>query len=435
MIAVGALNVVGQSSVPVASPAQKVPVITLDEATDLALAQASIYKGALINEHIAGEDIRQARAALYPKVAAVPNVIYTTPSISSAGVGVSRLPSFLGANAITEYQILTNTSGVIDISGQLRANLIKSEYLLASAKAGTAIARLELISAVADSYFSLALATTRRSAAEGNLAAADAFEANIQLQLTAGEVAPVDLVRARLQTAARRDELAQAESDEKIAAVSLQFLIGGRPVDPIRAVDLLTQMPVAGEIDQISEAAVATRPEFAQLEADAAAAQQEIRSSAAERRPQMNYSVSTGVLSDSLGGNGIKSGFGAQVSVGLNFTIFDKGARRSREIQARLHLEQIENSRKLTERALAQMFLTARTQAIAAAGRIRLLGGSVTDANENLNASLARYRAGEASIIEVTDAQNTLIAQKQSLYQAIFDYQTARSHLLRSIGK
>lgn len=437
-LAAAATTLMGQTtgSAAVAPlPARAVPTMTLSEATDLALAQASNFKGAQINEGIAAEDIKQARAAFYPKIAAVPNVIYTTPSIASAGLGVPRLPSFLGANAITEYQLLTNTSGEIDVSGKLKANLIKSQYLLASARAGTAIARLELISAVEDSYFSLALASTKKAAADANLAAANEFEANIRLQLTAGEVAPVDLVRARLQTAARRDELAQAVADEKIAAGSLQFLTGGKPGDPIRAVDLLTQMPLAGEIDRISEAAVAARPEFAQLDADAEAAKQEIRGTVAERRPQVNYSVSTGVLSDSLGAAGIKNGFGAQVSVGLNFTIFDKGARRARETQARLRLDQIANSRRLAERALAQMFFTARTQANAAAGRIRQLGDSVTDAEQNLTASLARYRAGEASIIEVTDAQNLLIAQKQSLYQAIYDYQTARAHLLKAIGQ
>ena len=47
-----------------------------------------------------------------------------------------------------------------------------------------------------------------------NLQAAQEFENNTKLQLDAGEVAPVDLVRARLQTATRRDELEQAKTEE-----------------------------------------------------------------------------------------------------------------------------------------------------------------------------------------------------------------------------
>ena len=36
----------------------------------------------------------------------------------------------------------------------------------------------------------------------------------------------------------------------------------------------------------------------------------------------------------------------------------------------------------------------------------------VADAQRNLDLSIARYRAGEAQIIEVTDAQNTLASQR-----------------------
>ena len=88
--------------------------ITISEAIDLALKQASAFRGAQINEQIAAEDVRQARAAFYPRVGIAPNFIYTTPSLSrmtTAGVTngnvtavTSRPPSFIGANAVTEYQ-------------------------------------------------------------------------------------------------------------------------------------------------------------------------------------------------------------------------------------------------------------------------------------------------------------------------------------------
>jgi outer membrane protein TolC len=67
--------------------------------------------------------------------------------------------------------------------------------------------------------------------------------------------------------------------------------------------------------------------------------------------------------------------------------------------------------------------------------RIKQTGASITDAEQNVSASLARYRAGEASIVKVTEANNTLIALRLVLHQAIFDYQTARARLLRAIGQ
>lgn len=419
--------------------------LTLDEAIRLALTQASNYKAAQITEQIAAEDIRQAKAAFYPRVALAPNVIYTTPSLGktvTAGVTEgnfaaisSRPPSFLGANAVSEFQALVTTTGEIDTSGKLKATLRRSRFLLESARLGSEIARRELVQAVTEAYFNLALAATKRNGATNNLQTASEFENNIKLQLDAGEVAPVDLVRARLQTAQRTDELAQAQSDESVAADNLRFLVGYGFTQNIITEDLMMQLPGAGEIEIYTETAIKTRPEFAQFEADRQAAELDVKIAQTERRPQFNYSVSTGFISDSLFPNSVKNGLGAQVSVGVNLPLFDKGASRSRETQARLRLQQAENTRLLAERQLAQAFFTARTQAVSAAARIRQLAASITDAEKNVSASLARYQAGEASIIEATDAQNLLITLRQSLYQAIFDYQTARARLLRASGQ
>ncbi len=409
--------------------------LTLAEAVELALKQASNYKSAQINEQIAAEDIKQAKAGFYPKVSVQPNLIYTSPSFSKPTDATQRPPSFLGANAITEYQGLINAAGEIDVSGKLKATLEKNKALLESARAGSEIARLELIQSVGDAYYNLALATTKRRGAAENLQSAEGFQANVKLQLDAGEVAPVDVVRARLQTLQRRDELIQAQTEETLAADALKFLVGYDFNAPVAAEELLIQLPQDGEIERYTETAVALRPEFGQFEADKKAAEQEVKIAQSERKPQINYSVSGGFITDSLRANRVGNSTGAQATVGVTIPLFDRGASRSRETQAKLKLQQTENNRFLAERQFVQQFFAARTQAVSAASRIKQLGASITDAEINLSASLARYRAGEAPIVEVTDAQNLLIAERQSLYQAIFDYQTARARLLRAIGQ
>jgi outer membrane protein TolC len=119
----------------------------------------------------------------------------------------------------------------------------------------------------------------------------------------------------------------------------------------------------------------------------------------------------------------------------MTIPIFDWGAAKSRETQARLKIQQADNARAVAERQFAQAFFTARTQAISARTRVRRIAAAITDAEANMSASIARYRSGEATIIEVTDAQNTLVIQRTELYQAIFDYQTARSRLMRATGQ
>ncbi len=419
--------------------------LTLAGAVDLSLKQASAVQTAQFNERLAAEDLRLAKAALYPKVVAAPNFIYTTPSLGktvTAGVTdgnfeaiSSRPPSFLGANAVTEYQALIVTSGEIDTSGRLKAAVERSKLLLESARLGGEIARRDLIAGVQDSYFNLALATLKRRGAEENLRAAQEFENYEKLQLDAGEIAPVDLVRARLQRTTREDELEQTKAGEAIAADGLRILVGYDYAAPIAAEELLVQVPQDNEIESYVQTAIQTRPEFAQFEADRKAAELDVKIAQKERRPQITYSVGAGFIADSLLPRPVYNSLGIQAQIGVTIPIFDRGASRSRETQARLKLQQTQNTRLLATRQFAQEFFTARIQAISARTRIRLLAAGITDAEMNVSASQARYRAGEAPITEVTDANNTLITLRQSLYQAIFDYQSARAKLLRAIGQ
>ena len=406
--------------------------ISLNEAIDRALKQASPVRGSEIGERIAIEDISQAKAAFYPKFELKPNYIFTSPSL---GPIRPRLPSYLGANAINEIQALAVASGEIDFSGKLHATLRRNQAMLDSARAGTAVARRELIQNVSDAYYTAALATAKRVGAEKNLDSAAEFENNTKLQLDAGEVAPVDLIRARLQTAARRDELEQAKSDETINISTLKALTGITLPETLEVQDLMSDMPADDEIERVSDAAIATRPEFAQMEAERKAALADVSAAKADRKPQLTYSVSTGMITDSLAPSRIKDSLGVQVNVGVTIPIFDWGAGRSRVAQAQLKLDQAENTRAIAQRQFAQAFYAARTQAISARTRIRRIAAVIPDAEANVAASMARYRAGEAAITEVTDAQNVLVTQRSALYQAIFDYQTARSRLMRASGQ
>ena len=115
--------------------------------------------------------------------------------------------------------------------------------------------------------------------------------------------------------------------------------------------------------------------------------------------------------------------------------IFDWSASRSRERQARLRVDVAENERTMALRGFTQQFYAARAQAASSAARINLAREGLSKAQDNLSASIARYRAGEAQIVEVTDAQTKLVEQRSALYQAIFDYQISLARLRQATGQ
>jgi outer membrane protein TolC len=425
-------------SPPPSSPAIQsvtpVSPITLDDALRLANAQASTYQTAILNERIAAEDVKQAHAAFLPKVSAPLGYIYTTPALGLPP-GEPRGPSFVTSDGIGVYDGLVNVSGDFDIGGKLRATLARNRALLAAAHAGAEVARRALAQAVVESYFGLALAIAQRQAAEENLKAAEDFEQITSLLLSGGEVAPVDVTRSELQTLTRRDALERARVEEQVAASALRVLVGYEFSRAIVTTDLALAIPTTAEYEQFRADDVSRRAEFIQFEQQIRAARADITIARADRLPSLSYSINGGFDTDSLKSPRLKQHTGMSAGISLSIPIFDWGASRSRERQARLQAEVTENERTLALRGFTQQFYAARAQAVSAAARINLARDGVLKAQRNLTASIARYRAGEAQIVEVTDAQTTLVEQRSTLHQAIFDYQTALARLKQATGQ
>ena len=420
-----------------AAPGLQTSPINIDQALQMTFQQVSTYNQTQLNERTATQDILQAKAALYPRISANPTIVFTSPSLANTNVnGTGHPASFLGANAITEYQGLVTAAGEIDTSGRLRATIKRNQALLDAARSGTEVARRNLVAALNETYLNLGLASLKKRAAEENLRVAVDFENLTKLLAEGGEIPPIDAVRAEVQTAARRDELAQAELAEQQAADSLRVFIGYDYSRPVSITDLLMEVPAPTEVEQLTaDNQINTRPEIRQIDAQQRAAEEDIKIAQALRRPQVTYIFDGGFISDSLLPKPIYKTFGVRATVGVTIPIFDFGISRSRETQAKIQAQVLEQSKTFTTRMLAQQFRSNELQARSARDRIRLIGESIKKAEQVVEVSLLRYRAGEAQITEVTDAQTQLINQRAALYQAIYDYQVALARLRQAVGK
>jgi outer membrane protein TolC len=222
---------------------------------------------------------------------------------------------------------------------------------------------------------------------------------------------------------------------ETVAVEALRVLIGYDPTQPLVVMDLSTELPDISEIDRYTPQMIAGRPELAQLDAQRQALIEEVKQARAERFPQINYNIIGGFESDSLRAAPLHEHSGVQATVSVTIPIFDWGVNRSRQRQAEYRLRSMDSARRLAQLNFNQQFAAARLQSLSAAERIGLARAGVADAERNLEISVARYRAGEAQVIEVTDAQNTLTGQRAALYQAVFDYQVALARLKQASGQ
>ena len=386
----------------------------------------AVIAGRIEGRVAAAEDVRQAEAALLPRARDSFSIVY-----NSRGRGTDQ-QSFIGQNAIHEYQNLLGVSG--DWSFGFFAAIRRSRALLEAARAGTEVARHALTRGVSEAYYGAALATARRATAEQSLAAAEEFERVTDLNYHAGEVPEVDAIRARLQTASRRDDLAQAVAAEAVANASLGTLLG-YGIERTPPIESLPQSLDVHEIESLTAASIVRRPEFAQLEAQVRAAHADIGVARADLLPRITYSLDEGFDTNSLNATDLRQHRGVLAMANVDLPIFDWGATRSRLRQAELRARGAELQRQLTSRELYLQFAVARQEALTAADRVDNARRAVADAERNVTISVARYRGGEAPILEATDAMATLATQRQVLEQALFDYQTARVRLREAAGE
>ena len=400
--------------------------LSVDEAVTLALAGASLYQQTLLDERSAREDVRQARIAFLPQFNVPLTYLGTTPSQVRA-VGEPLTFSFVGASAINETTAFLNATGPIDLSGRLRASLRRSRALLTAARAGTQVARRDLVIGTVDAYYGLVLARQKRRLADETLALAEAFASLAERLRARGEGEEADVFRSRSAAAARRDELEQARFAESAAMSLLRVFTGVDFITHIGVARLNADVPTAADFLSYTEELIHTRPELAQLDAERQAALADARTARAELRPDLTYGFNAGF--DAADVHQLRRFSGGAALISLNIPIFNFGASRSRETQARLRARSLEVQRDIVVDQLRQEFYTQRAAALSALARIKSADAAAEAAQQNMNLIFIRYRKGDAQIIDVIDAQSNYAATRLAYYQAIADYRTARVRL------
>jgi outer membrane protein TolC len=400
--------------------------VTVEQAVQLALRNASLYRQAQVDERIAREDVRQARASFLPQFSIPLSYIGTTSSRY-------RLPdepltfSFVSASAINETSAFINASGTIDLAGRLRAALRRSRAQLAAARAGTEVARRVLAISTVDAYYGLALARQKRRLADETLALAEAFVKIAENLKARGEVGETDVLRARSAALLRRDELEQARAAESAAMDLLRVLTGVDFATHIAHPLLTDDLPTANDFQGYTEELLKSRPELSQIESLKRAALEDARIARRELWPELTYSLSGGF--DAADFRPLTRYSGGQAVISLNIPVFNWGASRSRETQAKLRAESLDLQRESVLQQLKQEFYTARANALSAIERAAVTRAATEASQQSLTLTFAAYRLKKGTILDVIDAQSNYADARLAYYQAIADYRTNRIRL------
>jgi outer membrane protein TolC len=119
---------------------------------------------------------------------------------------------------------------------------------------------------------------------------------------------------------------------------------------------------------------------------------------------------------------------------GLTLPVWDWGARKSKLRQAEFRRQQANVELSAAQRLLLRNLSGYYEEAQTARGELELLRQSADLATENLRLNSLRYQAGEATILELVDAQNTLNQARNAYDDGLVRYRLALSNLQTLTG-
>ena len=125
---------------------------------------------------------------------------------------------------------------------------------------------------------------------------------------------------------------------------------------------------------------------------------------------------------------------GSVAQVSLNVPLWNWGAAQSKLKQAQLRVQVAKNDLTVAQRQLQANLSTFHREAEVALAQIASLRESLDLATESLRLTLLRYQAGEVSVLEVVDAQTTLIQARNAYDDGLVRYRVALAALQTLTG-
>jgi outer membrane protein len=251
-------------------------------------------------------------------------------------------------------------------------------------------------------------------------------------QLTAGVGVALDVTRAQSQLANARAQLISARNDRDRSQLDLRRALN-LPLDtPIQLTDSLNSVAPAEAINEQAtiDVAVRTRPDIRAVDAQLAAAEQQLAAIRASRLPTVGLFGNDGA--NGIGPNHLLNTYSYGVQV--TWPAFEGGRREGQQQEQEAVAREIDIRRRdlrqqvaVDVRGAVLDIASAREQVDAARERQRLAELEVEQARE-------RFRAGVAGNADVITALGGLNAARTGLIDALAAYQTARIALARAEG-
>jgi outer membrane protein TolC len=412
--------------------------ITLPDAIKRAQTFSPTVQQALTNAKIAAEKPLQTRSANLPIVSANSQYLYTQGN----GTPSAR---YIANNGVHEYI----AQGDVHQALSLGNFILYRQSIVAAAlsRDQKEIAVRGLTVAVVTAYATLVAAKEKYTAQQQATKAAQDFLQTTQQLESGGEVAHADVVKAQIQYGDSQVALQDAELSRDTARAALAILLFP---DVRQNYDVVDDPANVLQLPSFADAETEARHNNPALDAAFKAegvAKDDVDAARAGYLPSMTLDYFYGIdanhfamqtpsdprLDPELHGRPIQNlGYSALAS--LTIPVWNWGETHSKVKSAKILLHQADLDRQYAERKLVSDLDTFYGEAKVAKLELGIRQTAASNAAESQKLTLMQYKAGQATALEVVNAQNTLTLERTAFADAEARYATALANLATLTG-
>jgi outer membrane protein TolC len=426
----------GQNSFSGSVPGQPVPGVlqlSLQDAIDRGLKQ---NLGLLLSS----SDIGYARgerweqlSALLPHVTASPYVDASQVNLAEFGFNL-HIPGFTIPTVVGPFSYFDARANLtqtvfdwkeINKARSAAQSLKSAQYTYKDARDLVVLAAgLEYLQGIADA--------ARVETADAQVKTAQALYDQAADQVKAGTSPAIDATRARVELQTRQQQWIQAKNDFAIQKLTLARVIGLAPGQEFDLTDKSPYQPFEGiTVDEALKRAYDSRSDFQAALADVRAAEYSQKAAFAGYLPSLSFSGDYGVagIHPATNSHGVFDVRGT-----LTIPIFEGGSVHGDVLEADAQLRE---RRERLENLRGQIDTDVRTALLnleSSAELVTVAQSNIDLAEETLDQSRDRFRAGVTDTVEVVQAQEQVASAHEQYISSLFSYNYAKISLARAMG-
>jgi outer membrane protein TolC len=293
-----------------------------------------------------------------------------------------------------------------------------------------------LIATVVQNYYGLVSAQRKYANAQQSLREAVQFNDITQKQEQGGEVAHSDVVKAQIQLAQRQRDAQEAQLAIEKARIGFAVILFPDFRRDYSVVDDLQTTPPLPSFEQIQGLAGKNNPDVRAAQGTVRQETLGITIARSAYLPTLSFDYFLGIDANqyALYNRSHLNNLGSVAQAQMTIPLWTWGATRSKVRQAELHLQQAKTDLSLTQRQLLANLNSFYQEAETARSQLASLKSSLDLTTESLRLTLLRYTAGEVTVLEVVDAQTTLVQARNAYDDGVVRYRLALANLQTLTG-